>query len=167
VTALERAHGPYETEAAILADLETLAPSAGLEPVDAGRTRLLMLRQTLEALGVEAGDGDLFVLARFGHWEPDAVMVVRGLVERAYAAGIAAAPAAPSSAPLPAPVAASETHAEELVHWARQGSPLGDPAQCGAPEGRATRVASAVTCPACIAWMRDESWTGHSGTGAH
>ena len=44
------------------------------------------------------------------------------------------------------------------VHWFRAGSPLGNPAQCGSQEGRATRVASAVTCPACIAWMVDESW---------
>jgi hypothetical protein len=90
VTGLERAHGPYETEAAALADLATLTPAAGLELAAAGRERLLMLRQVLEGLGVAAGSFDLFVLARFGHWEPDAVMVVRGLVERAYAAGTAA-----------------------------------------------------------------------------
>jgi hypothetical protein len=90
MTPSQRAYGPYETEAAALADLEALAASAGLAPVDAGRARLLMLRRTLEGLGVEAGSFDLFVLARFAHWEPDAVMVVRGLLERAYVAGTTA-----------------------------------------------------------------------------
>ena len=165
MTALERAHGPYETEAAAPADLETLTPAAGLEPAAAGRARLLMLRRTLEGLGVAAGSFDLFILARFGHWEPDAVIVVRGLLERAYAAGTAAA--STSSPPPPTSDAAPEPPAEELVHWARGAVPLGDPAQCGSPEGRATRVACAVTCPACIAWMHDESWTCHGGTGAH
>ena len=46
-----------------------------------------------------------------------------------------------------------------LVHWARNIVRLGDPAVCGAPEGRATRVACAVTCPACRAWMADEAWS--------
>ena len=167
MTAAERPHGPYETEAAALADLAAAGLAAGPGAMADGRERLLMLRQTLEDLGVPAGSFDLFVLARFGHWEPDAVMVVRGLVERAYAAGTAAAAPSTSSAQSPMPEAAAETAAEELVHWARQGAPLGDPAQCGAPEGRATRVACAVTCPACIAWMHDESWTCHGGTGAH
>jgi len=53
--------------------------------------------------------------------------------------------------------------AAEFVHWFNTSSPLGDPAQCGSPTGRATRVASAVTCPKCIAWMNDEAWTGHTG----
>lgn len=49
-----------------------------------------------------------------------------------------------------------------FVHWARAVVPLGDPAQCGATEGRATRIACAVTCPACRAWMEDRAWTGRN-----
>jgi hypothetical protein len=71
-------------------------------------------------------------------------------------------PARPAGADEPAPAAA----AAGLVHWFAAGGPLGDPAVCHSPEGRATRIASAVTCPACVAWMSDEAWTGHSGTGA-
>jgi hypothetical protein len=55
--------------------------------------------------------------------------------------------------------AAPAASAAPLVHWFGSGSVFGNPAQCGADEGRATRVASAVTCPACIAWMNDESWS--------
>lgn len=98
MTAPERAHGPYETEAAALADLEALTQAGELTETGAGRVRLLMLRAVLEQLGVEAAAFDLFILARFGHWEPDAVMVVRGLVERAYAAGAAASSPTAASA---------------------------------------------------------------------
>ena len=59
---------------------------------------------------------------------------------------------------------AAPAGADEFVHWARQGAPLGDPAQCGSATGRATRVASAVTCPKCVAWMSDEAWTSRSDT---
>lgn len=159
MTAARRAHGPYETEAAALADIETLAPSAGLDHFR-GTAKVIGWRGPAVP-GRYNGPFDLFILARFAHWEPDAVMVVRGLIERAYAAGQHGEPAGCSDgSEQPGP-------AEELVHWARQGAPLGDPAQCGAPEGRATRVASAVTCPACLAWMREESWSGHGGTEAH
>jgi RNA polymerase sigma factor (sigma-70 family) len=41
----------------------------------------------------------------------------------------------------------------EFVHWFRANAPLGNPAQCGAPQGRCTRIVSFVTCPACRAWM--------------
>ena len=51
-----------------------------------------------------------------------------------------------------------------FVHGCRVGAPLGDQAQCGAPDGRATKIACAVTCPACKAWMSDAAWSSHTGS---
>lgn len=91
-------HGPYETADAARADAAAALEAPVTRPYDADADRAARrtaryryLGAALAAAGVETGAYDAEICAWLAGWEPETLAVVVGLIERAHAAGRAAA----------------------------------------------------------------------------